>query len=124
MDIEISDGSHHLTDLFLEVLLSALGQLDFDVVLEGDGCLVVVLVMNEVIKVDQVGFVCAEEILARQAAFDLFQDLCQHVFFPRCGNDFGIPASCDATKDLFHPENLDSPGGFNRYFGCIHTLTI
>ncbi len=115
---------HHLTDLILEILLATFGQLDFDVILESDGSLVIILVVNEVIKVDQVGFVGAEEILAWQAAFDLFQDLCQHVFFPRCGNDFGVPAPGNATKDFFHPEKLNSPGGFNRYFCCVHMLSI
>ena len=67
---------HQLIYLFLEILLATFGQLNFHVVLEGDGCLVIVLVMNDVIEVDQVGFMGAEEIIARQAVFDLFQDLC------------------------------------------------
>ena len=62
-------------NLFLEILLAAFGQLDFHIVHESDGFFVIVLVMNDVIEVDQVGFMGAEEIFARQAVFDLFQNL-------------------------------------------------
>jgi hypothetical protein len=117
-------SKRHLTDSFLEILFTALGQLYFYVVPEGDWCVVVVLVMSEVIQVDQVGFMGAEESIARQAVFNFFQDLGEHVFSACGGNDLGIPALSDATKNIFHPEKFDSPGGLNRYFQCIHTLTI
>jgi hypothetical protein len=100
----------------LKLLLASFGQLDFHIVDEGNGCFVIGLVMNDVIKVDQVGFMGAEEIIAGQAVFDLFQDTGKQEFFATCGNDLSIPASGNATKNLFHPENFDSPGGFNRYF--------
>ena len=85
----------------MEILLATFGQLDFYIVYEGDGCFVIVLIMNDVVEVDQVRFMCAEKTIARQAVFDLFQDLGEHIFFTRCGNDLGIPASGDAIKNLF-----------------------
>jgi hypothetical protein len=42
----------HLTDPFLEILLPALGQLDFNIILEGNGGLVISFVMNEVVEID------------------------------------------------------------------------
>jgi len=70
---------------------------------------VVILVINDVVEIDQVGFMAAEKIFARQAVFDLFQDLCERIFFTRCGNDLGIPASGNATKNLLHTKKLNSP---------------
>jgi len=32
--------------------------------------------MNDMIEVDQVGFMSAEKVVARQAILDLFQDFC------------------------------------------------
>ena len=85
----------------MEILLAAFGQLDFYIVHEGDGCFVIALVMNDVVEVDQVRLMGAEKTIARQAVFDFFQDLGEHVFFAGCGNDFGIPASGNAIKNLF-----------------------
>ncbi len=85
----------------MEILLAAFGQLDFHIVHEGDGCFVIGLVMSNVVEVDQVRLMCAEKTIARQAVFDLFQNLCYYIFFTSCGNDLGIPATGNATKNLF-----------------------
>ena len=88
----------------------------FHIVYQGDGGFVVTIVMSDVIEVDQVGFVGAEEIFAGKAIFDLFQYTGKQVLLSTGGNDPGIPAMSNAAKDLVHPEKLDSPGGLNRYF--------
>ena len=62
------------TESLLEILFTALGQLDFHIIYEGNRCFVVILVMNDVVEIDQVGFMGAEEILAWQAILDLLQD--------------------------------------------------
>lgn len=82
----------------------------------------VILIMNYVVKVDKVGFVGAEKILTGQAIFNILQNAGKKVFFSTCGDYSCVPASGNATKNLFHAEKLDSPGGFDRYFRCIHTL--
>ena len=58
------DSLNHLIDPALEILLAAFGQRDFHVVHQGDWCFVIVVVMGNVIEVNQVGFMGAEEILA------------------------------------------------------------
>ena len=58
----------------MEILFTALGQLDSHIIYEGNRCFVVILVINDVVEIDQVGFMAAEKIFARQAVFDLFQD--------------------------------------------------
>lgn len=55
----------------------------------------VVVVVGDVVEVDQVGFVGAEEIFARQAIFDLFQDTGEHVFLATDSNYPGIPSLCN-----------------------------
>jgi len=71
--------------------------------------------MCDMIEVNQVRFMGTEEILAFQAVFDLFQDTREHEIFTVGGNNLGISAMGNATKDLFSSEELGSPGGFNRY---------
>jgi hypothetical protein len=62
------------TESLLEILFTALSQLDSHIVYEGNRCFMINLVMNDVVEIDQVGFMGAEEIFAWQAILDLFQD--------------------------------------------------
>lgn len=69
-----SDSMYPLLNHPLKLLLSTLGQLDFHIIQQSDRGLVVVLVMNDVIQVDQEGFVGPIEIIVRQVAFDFLEN--------------------------------------------------
>jgi len=59
----------------MEILFPTLCQLDFYVVLEGDWGLVIVFVFNEMVEINEVRLMSAEEIFAWKAVLNLFQDL-------------------------------------------------
>ena len=107
---------NHLAKPQMKIFFSTFSQLDFYVVHQGDWSIVVGLVMCDVIEVDQVGLMGTEKIFVFQAVFNLLQDTRKHERFTISSNNLGIPAVGNATKNLFHPENFDSPGGFNCYF--------
>ena len=108
---------NHFIESLLEILLSSFSKLNFDVVLQCDGCLVIVLEMSNVVEVDQIGFMSSKKIVTRKAILDFFQDFCQHNFFAQGGDYFSVSAMCNATKDLLPPEEFDTSGSLDCDFG-------
>ena len=57
------DCLYYFAEFILKFFFAAFGQLNLHIVRKGDWCLVIVLVMSNVIKVDQVGFVGTKKII-------------------------------------------------------------
>ncbi len=106
---------NHLIDSFLKGFFPSFCKQDFSIVHQSNGRLVVVMVVYEMVQVDEVGFMGTKKILIGQAAFYIFQDARKKVFLSAGGNNLSIPSVGNAAKDIFHPQEFDSPGGLNRY---------
>lgn len=119
-----SEGRCQLTDSFLEGFFPSFGQQNLGAVYKCDGSIMVILVMCDVIQVDEVGFVGAEEIFAGEALFYIFQDTGQQVFFAVGCDYLGVPAMRNTAQDILHPQEFNSPGGLYCYFGIAHSTSI
>ena len=94
----------------MKFLFSPLGKLDFYIVDEGDGFVLVMMIILDVVQVDQIRFMCSEEMVTRQTIFQFFEDPCQEKLLAMDCEYFCIPPLGVTIKDLFHSEEINTPG--------------